>query len=214
VEVERVRLDSPVELLHPAVTAAGQFASERVAFGAPNGVNEPATFAFLTTMFAMLAAPLTLNAGAWVHNVGFPPDGVVQIIFKLPGAGAGRAEPLNIVAQLLADPAMLNLSVPEIVPRAMVPEVVIHGLAELPRAALTTIVSVLAVPPFMRAGVNRMTPFQAPLVALHLTVPGKLTGEVDAEATLDTMESDTRESSVAVETKRRILRAIRAPASF
>ncbi len=73
VEVLRVRLASPVDDAHPVATAPpapGQVASESVAFGAPNGVKEPATLPPFTTMSAKLAAPVTLNAGGCVQLVG------------------------------------------------------------------------------------------------------------------------------------------------
>ena len=144
--------------------------------------------------------------------MGLPPAGVVQVILNFPGVGAGRAVPLKMVAQLLADPGMLNVSVPAMLPSAMVPAVVTHGLPVLPREAFTTIFSVFAVPPFMSGGEKAMIPLQTPSDGLHVTCPGRLTGKVAAVATLDTTESDANESSVAVETKRRIFRGIRAPA--
>ena len=66
VEVARVSVDNPVELAQPIATAPvapGQLASERLAFGAAIGVNEPFTFAFLTTILAFVAAPVTTKFG-------------------------------------------------------------------------------------------------------------------------------------------------------
>jgi hypothetical protein len=127
-------------------------------------------------MSARLAAPVTLKCGEFVHLVGLPPVGEVQVILNLPPVGAGSVTPLKMVAQLLALPGMLNLSFPAIVPRAMEPAVVMHGLAVFPRVALTVKISVLAVPPFMSGGVKVMAPLHTPSEGLHVTVPGKLTG--------------------------------------
>ena len=82
------------------------------------------------------AAPVTENVVGCAHLVGALPAGVVQVILNLDaGVGAGRAMPLKMVAQLLAVPAMLNVSVPAMVPRTAMPVVATHGLAVLPRAA-------------------------------------------------------------------------------
>ncbi len=194
-EVLRVRLPSPVDDAHPVATAPGQLASERVAFGAANGVNEPATAPFFTTMSARLAAPVTLKAGGlFVQLVGLKPAGVVQVILNLePAAGAGSVTPLKMVAQLLAVPGMLNVSVPLMVPSATMPAVVTHELPVLPRVAFTVNVSVLAVPPFMSGGAKVITPLQTPPAGLHVTWPGMLVGLETALATPDsaaTMKSD------------------------
>jgi hypothetical protein len=178
-EVLRVRLPSPVDDAHPVETAPlapGQFASESVAFGAPNGVKEPATAPLFTTMSARLAAPVTKKVGAFVHLVGLPPAGVVQIILNLPPVGAGSVTPLKMVAQLLALPGMLNLSFPAMDPMATKPAVPTHGLAVFPSAALTVKTSVFAVPPFISGGAKVITPLQTPPDGLHVTVPGRLTG--------------------------------------
>jgi hypothetical protein len=180
-EVLSVRLDNPVDDAHPAATAPldpGQVTSERVAFGEANGVKEPATLPFFTTMSDMFKAPVTLNAGlgTCVHGVGLWPAGDVQVIFNLPGLGAGSATPLKMVAQLLADPEMLNVRLPAIVPSATKPPVVMHGLAVLPRTALMTKVSVLAVPPFISGGLKLIVPFHTPPEGLQVTWPGRFVG--------------------------------------
>lgn len=177
VEVARVRLASPPVDAHPVATvplAPGQFASERVAFGVANGEKEPATVPFFTVILVKAAAPVTENADAWVHLVGLLLTGEVQVILNFP-TGAGSAMPLKIVAQLFALPGMLNVSLPAMAPRTWRCVVVTHGFVVLPKAALTIIVSVLAVPPFMRGGVKLISPFHAPCVALHLTLPGRFT---------------------------------------
>jgi len=139
-------------------------------------VNEPDTLPFLMTMFDMFAAPVTLNAGGMVQLVGLLPAGEVQDIFKLPATGAGSATPLKMVAHLLAEPGMLKVSLPVMLPKATKPAVPMQGLAELPRVAFTMSVSVFAVPPFMRAGEKLTTPFHTPPAGLHFTVPGWFTG--------------------------------------
>src|SRR5580692_7201206 len=100
------------------------------------------------------------------------PPGEDQVILNLPGVGAGRAVPLKIVAQSLADPAMLKVMVPAMLPSAITPVLVTHGLPVLPSTAFTVIFSVLAVPPFMSGGEKTMTPFQTPLDGVQVTVPG------------------------------------------
>lgn len=139
VEVLRVRLASPPAEAHPVATAPaspGQFASESVAFGPANGEKDPATVPCLIAMPDEFAAPVTENVVGCAHLVGALPAGVVQVILNLDaGVGAGRAMPLKMVAQLLAVPAMLNVSVPAMVPRTAMPVVATHGLAVLPRAA-------------------------------------------------------------------------------
>ena len=125
VEVLKVRLAKPPVEAHPVATAPvapGQFASERVAFGLANGVKEPATVPFFTVMLLKAAEPVTENADGCVHLVGLLPAGVVQVILNFP-TGAGSATPLKMVAQLLALPAMLNVSFPAMLPRAAIPVV-------------------------------------------------------------------------------------------
>jgi hypothetical protein len=178
-EVPSVRLDKPVDVAHPVATAPpepGQLVSERLAFGAPNGVKEPPTLPFFTTMSDMFKAPVTLKEGNCVQGVGLWPAGDVQVIFNFPGLGAGSVTPLKTEAQLFADPGMLNVSFPAIVPRATKPPVVMHGLAVLPRTALMVKVSVLAVPPFISGGLKLIVPFQTPPEGLQVTVPGRFVG--------------------------------------
>jgi hypothetical protein len=138
---------------------------------------------FVITICASVAAPVTLKPAGCVQLVGLLPAGVDQVNLNLPvAAGAGSTEPLKIVAQLFALPAMVNFSDPAIEPRAIVPALVIQGLAVLPRTALTVMVSALAVPPFMSGGEKVITPFHTPPVGVQVTVPGRLTGNTVAPA--------------------------------
>ncbi|MGO9342910.1 MAG: hypothetical protein ACLP6E_10385 [Acidimicrobiales bacterium] len=143
-------------------------------------MKEPATVPLFTTMSARVAAPVTEKAGAFVHLVGLPPAGVVQVILNLPPVGAGSVTPLKMVAQLLALPGMLNLSFPTMVPSAGKPGVVTHGLAVFPSVAWTVKISVLAVPPFISGGEKVIAPFHTPPEGLQVTLPGRLTGFEEA----------------------------------
>ena len=214
-EVLSVKLPSPLADAQPVATAPpspGQVASERVAFGAANGVKEPDTVPRFTTMSAMFAAPVTLKVGAFVQLVGLEPAGVVQVILNLEAAaGAGSVTPLKMVAQLLALPGMLKVSVPAMAPRAGKPGVVTHGLAVFPSVACTVSFSVFVVPPFMSGGVKVTAPFQVPPAGLHVTLPGWLIGLDTALATPDSaarMKSDDNAVAARMTT---IFRAMRTP---
>jgi hypothetical protein len=106
---------------------------------------------------------------------------------------------------------MWNLRSPLIVPRATVPAVVTHGLAELPRVALMTNFSLLAVPPFMRGGTNRIVPVQTPWAGLHVTWPGWLTPFETADAAPDSNAMKRKDGNTNADRMRTIFRAIRAP---
>ncbi len=171
VDVPRVRLLNPVEDEHPAAMVVGQPTSESTALGFANGAKDPVTVPFLMVILFIAAAPLKLKFEGCFQGVGVLPLGVVQVILNMdPATGAGSAEPLKMVAQLLA-PAKLKPSDPVIAPATAMPVVATHGLAELPRVALTTTFSAVAVPPFKSAGENWMVPLQTPLAGLHETVP-------------------------------------------
>lgn len=212
----RVRLASPLVDADPVATAPlapGQFVSERVAFTGGYGEYDPVTFPPLIVMLFKPAEPVTTNGGSCFQMVGLLPGGVLQRIWnlELTPTGAGSAAPLKMVAQLFALPGMLNLSFPEIDPRATVPAVVTHGLAELPRVAFITNFSLLAVPPLMRGGTNLIVPVQTPLAGLHVTVPGWFTGFEIADAAPDSNAMKRNDGSASAERMRTIFRAIRAP---
>ena len=213
VDVPSVRLASPVDDAHPVATAPvapGQFASEKVAVGFASGAKDCATVPFFTVISAKVAAPVTLNADGCVHLVGLLPAGVVQAILNLP-VGAGSVTPLNMVAQLLALPAMLNVSFPLMLPRTTMPVLAMHGLPVLPSSALTTNVSVFAVPPLKSGGVKVMVPFHTPPAGLHVTLPGMFVPKLTALAALGATMTKSTEVKAPAARMRASRRAIRDP---
>jgi hypothetical protein len=172
-EVLNVRLLSPPLAVHPVATvpdAPGQLASESEAVPG-EGLKEPLTWPSVMLIFARLGKPLNLNDGGWVQSVGLAPAGVLQVILNFAFVGV-MAVPEKIVAQSLAWPAMLNVIVPAMLPSAITPVLVTHGLAVLPSDAFTTIFSTFAVPPSMSGGEKVIAPVQVPCAGLHVTVPG------------------------------------------
>ena len=132
----RLRLVSPEDEAHAVAIVAGQPASDSTAFGVANGVKEPVTVPFLIVILVIPIAPLTEKFEGCFQMVFALPGGVVHCILSCdPAAGAGSDAPLKMVAQLLAEPAILNRSAPVITPDAAMPAVPMQGLAELPRVA-------------------------------------------------------------------------------
>jgi hypothetical protein len=173
-DIPRVRLLNPEVDAHAEAMVVGQPTSLRTALGFANGAKEPVTVPLVMVILLMAAAPTKLKFEGCFQVVGVLPAGVVQVILNLdPATGAGSADPLNTAAQLFA-PVKLKPRFPVIAPATAMPVVVMHGLAELPRVALTTIFSPVAVPPLTSGGENWIVPFQTPLAGLHFTVPARV----------------------------------------
>jgi hypothetical protein len=176
-DIPRVRLLNPEVDAHADAMVVGQPTSLRTALGLANGAKEPVTVPLVMVILVMAAAPTKLKFEGCFQVVGVAPDGVVQVILNLePVTGAGRADPLKMVAQLFA-PVILKPSPPVTAPITgpMLAAEGMHGLAVLPRVALTTIFSTVADPPLKSGGVNWIVPFQTPPAELHFTVPGRVT---------------------------------------
>ena len=164
--------------------------------GLANGAKEPVTVPFVMVILVMAAAPTKLKFEGCFQVVAVAPDGVVQVILNLdPVTGAGRADPLKMVAQLFA-PVMLKPSPPVTAPITgpTLATEGMHGLAELPRVALTTIFSTVADPPLKSGGVNWIVPFQTPPPELHFTVPGRVTAPAGPPLSIATNNGDSTTS--------------------
>ncbi len=167
---------------------------------------------FVMTMCARVAAPVTLKADGCFQLVGLLPAGAVHVNLNLSlAAGAGSTEPLKTVAHLFALPAMLNLSDPTIEPNAIVPALVTHGLAVLPSAAFTVMVSTLAAPVFLSGGEKVIAPFHTPSAGLHVTVPGWFTGNTVAPATPIPIGIETKDDNATAVEIMTILRRMTLP---
>ena len=141
-------------------TAAGQFASESAAFGVAYGENAPVTFPPVTVKLDMPTAPTTEKAGGCFQTVGAP-GGVVHVSLNFAVDVGTRESPLKTLEHRFAF-APVKVIVPLIAPFTAMPEVVTHGLAELPNVAFTTIVSLVAVPLFKRGGLKLIAPDHGP----------------------------------------------------
>jgi hypothetical protein len=159
-DVPKVRLATPEVDAQPAGIAAAQFESESVAFGVAYGENDPVTVPPVTVKLVIPTAPTTEKAGGGFQMVGAP-GGVVHVSLNFEVEVGTRESPLKTLEHLFAF-APLKIILPWIAPATAMPAVVTQGLAELPKVALTTIVSVVAIPPLMRGGVNRIVPDHTP----------------------------------------------------
>ena len=159
-EVPSGRLETPEVDVHPDGTDVAQVESERVAFGVAYGENDPVTFPPVTVRLVIPGAPTTEKDGGCFQGVGAP-GGVIHVILNFDVEVGTRDTPLKTLEHRL-DFAPVKVKVPLIAPSTAMPDVVTHGLAELPNVALTTIVSVVAVPPLNRGGVKVIPPDHTP----------------------------------------------------
>src|SRR3984957_10198397 len=118
-----------------------------------------------------------------------------------------------MVAQSLAVPGMLNVSVPAMLPMATKPALVVHGLPVFPRAAWVVIFSVLELPPFISGGLNAIWPFHGQPEGSQVTVPRSFTGFDPASAAPDPAVTRKSDSSAVVDTIRTIFRVIESALS-
>jgi hypothetical protein len=192
--------------------AAGQPASERVALGAPAG-NEPKRFTFppVIMMLFISGVPSTENDVGSCFTVVFLPWGGFQWMIKAElGIGGGSAEPLKIVAQLLAAPGTLkSIRCIAILPMTMFPAggiiVVVHWLPTLPKCALTSMVSKFATPPDLRGGRKWTVPCHTPAPGAQVTLPGKIG---HACATPDSTVTKRRGARTSAARMRTVFRAM------
>jgi hypothetical protein len=159
-EVPSVRLARPELDPHPVGTAVLQFASDNVAFGVAYGANDPVTVPPVTVKLVMPGAPTTEKAEGCFQGVGAP-GGVAHVSLNFEVDVGTRDRPLKTFEHRF-DFAPVKINLPLIAPVATKPAFVRHALAVLPNAAVTTIVSVVAVPPLVSGGVNLIEPDHGP----------------------------------------------------
>jgi hypothetical protein len=199
-EVPSGRLATPAVEVQPEGTAVPHVESESVAFGLAYGEKEPVTFPPVTVKLVMLGAPTTEKDGGCFHTVGAP-GGVIHVSLNFDVEVGTCDAPLKTLEHRL-DFAPVKVRVPLIAPATAMPAVVTHGLAELPNVAFTTIVSVVAVPPLRRGGLNVIPPDHTPCDALHVTTPGS-TGWNLITAPASTAGTSVNTNTLAVPTSMR-----------
>jgi hypothetical protein len=169
-DVPSGRLATPAVEAQPSGTDVPQLESESVAFGVAYGENDPVTFPPVTVKLVIPGAPTTEKAGSCFHRVGAP-GGVIHVSLNFDVEVGTRDRPLKTLEHLL-DFAPVKVKVPLMAPSTTKPAFVKQGLAELPKLALTTIVSVVDVPLLKSGGVNLIVPDHTPWDWLQVTTPG------------------------------------------